>query len=450
MTTEPTPPFRPSIGLRGLHVVYQLLWHLFLPFALAYFVLLSRREPAYRRRLWQRLGLGRAARPGAVWVNAVSIGEMRAAAPLVRRLLLAGHDVVLTHATPDGWRGGRQFFGPEIAAGRVRQAWVPLDLFWTVGLFLRRFRPRLGLVVEGEIWPGQVLTAHRLGVPLAVVNGNLNARALVRDSRSWLGRRRQELFCGFALALTKSPGHVARYVACGMDPERVIEVGELKADIPIRADQVAAAVPVRAALVRDRPGVLLLASAVEDEVPDLLGVVRLLGERLSPPPAVVWVPRDAQGFDTLAARLAAEGLDPCRRSQVLDDRLRLRAPLTGLMLGDSLGEMDFYYQLADVVFVGATLNDEGGHNITEPLAHERPVVTGPSLWGIAASAPPAQAAGVLRVMPDAPALAEELVRLFTDAPERAAFAALTRGYHDTQGGAAARSMDALAPWLAAR
>jgi len=445
--TDMTAPFRPSPGLRGLYMFYQLLWHVALPFALVYFALLSRREPGYRRRLWQRLGFGRAARPGAVWVNAVSIGEMRAVTPLVRRLLDAGHDVVLTHATPDGWRGGRQFFGPEIGTGQVRQAWVPLDVFWAVGLFLRRFRPRLGLMVEGEIWPGQVLTAHRLGVPLVIVNGNLSARRCAKDAGWWLGRQRQRLYTGFVLALTKSPGHVARYVASGLDPERVIEVGELKADIPVRADQVAAAAPVRAALLRDRPGVLLLASAVEAEVPDLLGVVRLLRDRITQPPAVVWVPRDAQGFDTLAARLAAEGLDPCRRSQVLDDRLRPRGPLTGLMLGDSLGEMDFYYQLADVVFVGATLNDEGGHNITEPLAHERPVVTGPSLWGIAASAPPAQAAGVLRVFPDAPALAEELVRMFTDATEREGFAALTQGYHAGQGGAAARSMAALAPWL---
>ena len=449
MTHAPSrlPPFRPAPALRGLHLVYQVLLHVALPVALAYFLWMSRREPAYRRRLWQRLGFGRGARAGGVWVNAVSIGEMRAAAPLVRRLLDAGHDVVLTHATPDGWRGGRQFFAPEIASGRVRQAWAPLDLVWSVALFLHRFRPRAALIVEGELWPGQIFAAHWLGVPLVLVNGNLSERRVARDGAWWLGRLRQTLYAGYAAVLTKSPEHVARYVAAGMDPARVADVGELKADNPIRPDLTAAAVPVRAELVRGRPGVVLLASTMATEVPALLEVLRALRARLAVAPAVVWVPRDPQEFDALFRTLAAEGLDPVRRSLALDAGLRQRGPLGGVLLGDSLGEMDFYYALADVVFVGATLNDKGGHNITEPLAHEKPVLTGPSLWGIAAAAPPAQAAGVLRALPDAAALTDELVRLFTDPAELAAFTARTRGYHAGQAEAAARSMAALQPWL---
>ncbi len=441
-----------NLGIFGFCVflVYQALWLVVTPFVCVYFLILSRSEPKYRMRFWQRFGFWERKKTGFVWINAASAGETRAAAPLIRSILDAGYGVLLTHATPDGHLCGRQLLSPEISSGLVRQGWVPLDIIWCVMLFLRIHHPRAMITVEGEIWPSQVLLVRFLRIPLVAANGNLTEESLNRNSSWWLGRVRLKLYGAFNLTMTKSPEHVARYIEAGVQPSRVVDVGELKADLAIRSDLVAAAAPVRALLANGRPGAFLIASSTKEEFECIFSVVQKLRTRIAVPPAIVWAPRDPQTFSYVTRRLKSAGMSVCRRSEVLDFQLKPIAGFCDILIGDSIGEMDFYYQLADVVFVGATLDKRGGHNITEPLAHERPVVTGPSIYGIAAAAPPAIAAGVHRVFLDSDSLAEGLVHLFSEPSELAAFMGLARGYNLERSGAARRSMALLEPLLLAK
>lgn len=444
---KPDPAFRPAPGLWLGYGLYQIAAHLAFPLLLLMAILRSRHEPMYRARLPERLGLSRPSRPGAVWVFAASLGETRAASPLIRELMARGAHVLLTHSSPAGLAEGQRLFAPEIAAGRVAQCYGPVDLGWAVRLFLARHRPRLGLVVESEIWPAQLIGAWRRGIPMAVLNGNFTARALARDQRG-PGRFRLAMFSAFSLALTKSPGHVARYIAAGLPPERVYDVGELKFDLPVDAAQIATAHRIAPRLAAGR-GVLMIASSVEVEEPALIDILLRLREDLAAPPLVVWVPRSPQRFGAVAARLSAAGLRTARRTALFDATFAVKddAPAPEVLVGDSLGEMDFYYALADLVFVGATLCNLGGHNIIEPLAQEKPVVTGPSIYGIAFPAQEAQAAGALRVLPDAPALAAEITRLFTADSTLAEFAQAARGFNAGHSGAARRSADLLEPYL---
>lgn len=441
------PGFRPSPGLRLGYALYQLAAHLAFPVLLGVVLLRSRREPMYRARLPERLGLSRPARPGAVWVFAASLGETRAASPLIREMLARGAHVLLTHSSPAGLAEGQRLFAAEITAGRVVQCYGPVDLGWAVRLFLARHRPRLGLVVESEIWPAQLFGAWRRGIPMAVINGNFTARALERDRRG-PGRLRLAMFRAFSLALTKSPGHVARYVAAGLPPARVHDVGELKFDLPVDAGQIAAACALLPWLSAGRR-VLLIASSVEAEEPALLEILLRLRTDLAVPPLVVWVPRSPQRFAAVAERTQAAGLRLARRSALLDAGFAPAGDTAPpeVLIGDSLGEMDFYYALADLVFVGATLCDKGGHNIIEPLAQEKPVVTGPSIYGIAFPAHEARAAGALRVLPDASALGAEVARLLSSDAALAEFALAARGFNAAHSGAARRSADLLAPYL---
>ncbi|WP_102107858.1 3-deoxy-D-manno-octulosonic acid transferase [Oceaniglobus roseus] len=435
---------------RLAYALYQGLAHLLLLPLLGWAAWKARREPLYTAHLPQRFGACPEAAAGCLWVFAASLGETRAVTPLLRTLLARGHRLLLTHSTPAGLAEGQRQFAAEIAAGLVVQGYAPLDLFWAVRRLLRRARPAALLVVEAEVWPAQIAESVRAGVPVVKVNANLTERSLERDLASPLRRIILFFYKGFSLVLTKTPDHVARYERAGVDPARLLRVGELKFDLPPRRDLIARAADLRPQLA-GRRGVWAVASSTEAEEEALFGVLRALHDRLADPPLVVWAPRSPQRFDAVAARLAREGWRSARRSVLFDDGFRGDAPAgLDVLLADSLGEMDFTYALADVVFVGATLTDMGGHNATEPLMVERPVVTGPSTWAIPAPAAEAVARGAMREFADGAALADGLVELFRDRHALAAFAARARGLTERHTGAAHRSAAAIELLLAGR
>ncbi|RYH98048.1 MAG: 3-deoxy-D-manno-octulosonic acid transferase, partial [Acetobacteraceae bacterium] len=136
--------------------LWSLLWHLGLPVVLVYLWRRGRKDPLYARHLGERSGRYRQRLPGAVWVHAVSLGELRSAVPLIRALLDRGDRVVTTHFTPAGRRESERVFAADIAAGRMAAVWVPFETSWAYAGFFRAFRPRAGLVMEIEIWPRMI------------------------------------------------------------------------------------------------------------------------------------------------------------------------------------------------------------------------------------------------------------------------------------------------------
>jgi 3-deoxy-D-manno-octulosonic-acid transferase len=441
--TRPTPPRR--LRLAAVYAAYQVVAHLLLPVVLLVFRRRARREPLYGQHLGERFGAGPEVEPGAVWIFATSLGETRAASPVIDRLLADGHRILLTHASPAGRIDGRRLYGPEIDAGRIVQTYVPLDLFWAVGRFLRRTRPCLGLIVEFEIWPGLLMEAQRRGIPMVQINGNLTDATVARDVGTL--RAVRFWFMGlFARVLTKSEPLRRNYLAAGVEPDRVEIVGELKFDQARDPAQVAAAAAFRPELGRGWP-VFMIASSVEDEEPELDRLVETL-LALPRPPVILWVPRSPQRFAAVAERWAARGVRVATRSRALDAGLRGAIPPdTQMMVGDSIGEMTFYYGLADLVFVGASLNGHGGHNIIEPLAQGRPVVMGPSIFGIRYPAEEAAEAGAFESLPGIEALIARVTELLSDPAALARMSARAEEFHGRHTGAADRTMAALAPYL---
>ncbi|KAF0677019.1 3-deoxy-D-manno-octulosonic acid transferase [Profundibacterium mesophilum] len=451
----------PDAALWAGFALYQVLLHLALPLLVAAALLRSRKEPLYRRHFAHRFGLGPVGPRGAVWIYATSLGETRAASPLIRALLDEGHAICLTHSSPAGLSDGRRLFDDP----RITHRYVPLDLFWALGIFLWRLRPVTGLVVEHEIWPGQLMMARIAGCPTAQVNGNLTDRDRAAGARAdgdaqadgarpgALRRFRLRFLTLHALIVTKTPAYRARYLRAGVRAERIVLAGELKFDQWIDPAQLASADRLRAAWTMDgaqRSPVLLIASSVEAEEEALLEIVLSLRARV-PAPRIVWVPRSPQRFAAVARKLSDAGVVAARRTELLDTALEGPSPPEGAVLvGDSLGEMYFYCQLADLVFVGASLVPHGGHNIIEPLALGRPVVMGPSVYGITFPAIEAQAAGALRVSADAGALRADLNRLLGEPATLEGAAAAARGFSGRHTGAARRSMNALAPLLERR
>ena len=435
-----------SLASRLIYAAVQVLAHLALPLGVLALAWRARKEPAHLHHLSHRFGLGPVGPAGAVWVYAASLGETRAVSPLIRQLLAEGHLVLLTHQSPAGLAESARLFGTD---PRVIRRHVPADLFWAVRLFLARARPIALLVAEIELWPAMLRETARGGVPVIMVNGNLLAQSMA--PRPGLRGTMQRWILGhyrlFDSILTRTPAYRDRYLSLGVNPAHIAVVGELKYDQWIDPAQVAAGRRLRCQWPDTAP-VLLIASSVKDEEPALLAMV--LGLMARPglqDLRVVWAPRSPQRFEALATALEATGLKVARRSAMGDLATAAIPPQARVLLGDSTGEMNAWYPMADLVFVGASLNGDGGHNIMEPMAMGRPVVMGPSTYGIAFAAEPAAALGAFESLPDVAALEQRITALLTDRAALARMSEAASAFSATQTGAATRTVAALRPLL---
>ena len=370
---------------------YRLLLWLAFPFVLARLWWRGRHEPGYRQNVGERFGFYRAkpARP-VIWLHAVSVGETRAAEPLLHALR-SRHpdcDLLITQMTATGREAAQQLFG-----GALLVAWLPYDYPSAVRRFLRSFRPRLGILMETEIWFHLVGECQHSGVPLLLAN----ARMSDKSARSYaaVAPLVRVALGGLSAVAAQTTEDAERLRSLGA---RTVEVtGNLKFD----ADPGAGSKSL-AAQFRHRFGsraVLLAASTREGEEELLLDALEqnAIGDAI-----LVIVPRHPQRFDTVAQLLASRGLKFIRRST--------NAPLDAdcdIVLGDSMGEMAAYYRACDVAFVGGSLLTYGGQNLIEACAAGVPVLIGPHTYNFAQAAESAVAAGAaLRI-----SSAEEMIRL---------------------------------------
>ena len=370
---------------------YRLLLWLAFPLVLARLWWRGRHEPGYRQNIAERFGFypTRPARP-VIWLHAVSVGETRAAEPLLRALR-ARHpdcDLLITQMTATGREAAQQLFG-----GALLVAWLPYDYPSAVRRFLRSFRPRLGILMETEIWFHLVGECQRSGVPLLLANARMSAKsargysAVAPLVRIALG--------GLSAVAAQTTEDAERLRSLGA---RTVEVtGNLKFDAAPSAGSESLAAQFRHGF--GSRAVLLAASTREGEEELLLDALEQNALRNA---ILVIVPRHPQRFDTVAQLLVSRGLKFVRRSA----NTALDADC-GIVLGDSMGEMAAYYRACDAAFVGGSLLPYGGQNLIEACAAGVPVLIGPYTYNFAQAADSAIAAGAaVRVNG-----AEEVIRL---------------------------------------
>jgi len=386
----------------------------------------GRRQAASLRHLGERLGLPR--RPPTaplIWLHAVSVGETRAAAGLIRELLARHprHHLLLTHMTPTGWASGEELFGKE---ARVSRAYLPYDLPWAVAGFLRRSRPALGLIMETEVWPNLFAACARAGVPVMLVNARLSARSAKGYGR--IGGLAREALASLSLVGAQTPEDAARLTALGA--RRVEVTGNIKFD----------ATPPEALLTlgeefrkraAGRP-ILLAASTREgEEAPILDAFAAGAGSEA----LLLLVPRHPQRFDEVARLAEVRGLALQRRSEAEP----LRAA-TRVWLGDSMGEMFAYYRAAAVAMVGGSWLPFGGQNLIEACAVGCPVVVGPHTFNFGLVAEEACRRGAaLRAQSVAEGMAAALA-LFDDAARRETMGQAGRDFVAAHRGATERTL----------
>lgn len=427
--------------------LYRVVWLLGVPLVLGYFWLRGRRDPAYLHHWGERFGAGPML-PGAVWVHAVSLGEMRSAVPLVQALLARGERVVTTHLTPAGRKASQTAFATEIAQGRLIARYLPLELGFAWRRFLRA-RPKLALVLEIEVWPVMIAEAARAGVPLFLANSQYPAKSFARDRRfvGWLGHAVQ----GVAGVLAKSETHAARFRTLGAPNVHVS--GELRFDQPIPPHLLMAAAKLTPALAGRR--VVAVASVVAGEDALYLAVYRAVQSacraRGTLPPLFLHIPRAPERFADVGDYLEAEGQRVLRRSRCLESGLQLTAGTdlaqADILLGDSLGEMYFYLALADMAVVGGGFLPSGAHNVIEPLALCKPVLVGPVVWSIEYPGVEAAAAGAIDICPTPEAMADRMLALLDDSAATAGMAERAQVFFAEHSGATDRMMAVLAPLL---
>ena len=389
---------------RVAYFIYQIAYHFALPLIGLLALWRARKEPGHLYNVSHRWGLGPVGATGGIWVYAASLGEMNAARPLVQEFLNDGHHVLLTHLSPAGFDRGVQQFGNN---PRVTHLYMPFDCFWTVQLFLRRAKPALGIVLEIEIWPAMLIEADRLSIPMFMANGNLLPNRMKR-LQTWR-RHGLYLYRLFDHIFTRSQDYVERYIAAGVRPENVSIAGELRFDTQPDSALLAFGRDLRQTW--NTTFTFMIASSVKGEEVILLKIVADF-LKAAPQARVIWVPRSPQRFDAIADLLHSCEIPYSRRSQIIDN---IQAK-SKVLIGDTLGEMDLYLGLADVVFVGASFADMGGHNIIEPLSAGCPVIMGPSTYGIDFIARPAQQAGVFETFETPNAIYTYLLALNKDLP----------------------------------
>lgn len=413
--------------------LWSALWHLGLPLMLVYLWRRGRKDPDYIRHLGERFGRYPKSFHGAVWVHAVSLGEVRSAVPLIRALLDQGELVVTTHFTPAGRREAEKVFAAEIAARRLLPVWVPFETSWAYARFFEAFRPKLGLVMEIEIWPRMIFASARARVPLYMCNAQYPTDSMERDARLGI---RPALMRGFTGAFVKSDLQAGRFASVGV--RNITVTGELRFDQQLPADHLAAAARLRPLLGPRR--VIAFASVTEPEEALFLAAAQeILSVRT--PPIVLFIPRAPERFAAVAKAMTDRGMLFARRSQRLDGKFaQLSDAPMDVLLGDSLGEMYFYLALADRVVVGGGFQPKGSHNIIEPLALKLPVLVGPHIQTIEYPAVEAIAAGVCRQTS-----ADRLVRDVLDWPDPSP-PAIT-AFMAAHSGATERTLTAIEPLL---
>ena len=356
-------------------------------------------EPGYLEAIEERFGhygTGIPASSGWVWVHAVSMGETRAAAILVRALRrqMPGMRLLLTHGTATGRAEGKALLQPG-----DMQVWQPWDTVGAVQRFVAQFRPAVGILMETEVWPNMVAVCQQQAVPLVLANARLNAHSLRKAERvAWLAR---PAFGGLAAVWAQSQADADRLRQLGAPVQGIF--GNVKFDATPDATQLAQGHAWRAALGRP---VVLLASAREGEEAEFLAALK----RFMPPApavsaqeapdfvanaAVQWliVPRHPQRFDEVAALVQQHGFSVSRRSNWGQGADSAAPAVADVWLGDSMGEMALYYGLGHVALLGGSFAPLGGQNLIEAAACGCPVVMGPSVFNFQEAATLAQQAG---------------------------------------------------------
>lgn len=391
--------------------LYTVVFYLLTPLIVLRLTLRARKAPAYAKRWGERFGFVTPISSPVIWVHSVSVGETLAAVPLIKALQDQYPDVTLavTTMTPTGSERVTSIFGNS-----VYHCYAPYDLPDVVQRFLRRVRPSVLIIMETELWPNTIHACAKRGIPVVLANARLSQKSAAgyRKAR-WLAvPMMQEL----AAIAAQTAADSERFLSLGVAAEKISVTGNIKFDLELTDDLRAQARELRRQWQAGNKRPIWLAASThagEDEL--ILAAFAALRRKL-PEVLLVLVPRHPERFDGVAEQCANAGFSVSRRSILLDEGLSEPVVLPGatdILLGDTMGELLLFCGASDLVFVGGSLVAVGGHNVVEPAAWGKPVLSGPHVFNFTEATQLLLDAGGMLICEDVDALAEAATGLLT-------------------------------------
>lgn len=410
-------------------LIYTLLLRLISPLLLGWMYLRARRVGGkWQIFSPQRFGYyGKTPKPNQplVLVHAVSLGEMRAAQPLVQALLDAGHHVLLTHLTYTGYAEGQRAFNAALVSGQLTQQWLPYDFPGAAKRFYAHYEPKLLIVIEREVWPNLIYQAYKAGIPSFLVSARFSARSLRKAMR--VGLLMRQSFGYFTAIYAQTYQDAVRLEHAGGKGVRV--AGNFKFDVHLAMDQVERGRKFADSLGRK---IVVIASTREGEDELFIEAMRRYIKReqhldLDNKQRTLFylIPRHPQRFESTMAQLKAEGWNVIRRTDLVSTGDCTTSSLAccktaDVVLGDSLGEMPWYYAQAQVAIIGGSFAPLGGQNFIEACALGVPVIVGPHTRNFEQAVNDALEEGAVIRVPNADAAVKQAMALLEDSSARQA------------------------------
>ncbi|WP_369349963.1 lipid IV(A) 3-deoxy-D-manno-octulosonic acid transferase [Stenotrophomonas sp. JAG2] len=418
--------------LRGL---YSAVLYLLLPITVYHLVWRGFRVREYFQRWDERYAsYPHSSGQPRVWLHAVSVGEVNAAAPLVNALRALRPDIrwVITTITPTGSERVRALWGDA-----VDHVYLPYDVPGSVGRFLGHFKPSLALILETELWPNLLFGCRDRRIPVYILNARLSARSLrgYRLLRPLIGRALRTVTCVAA----QSADDADRFIQLGARPDQVQPLGNLKFDIATPNVQEFIA-RFHDLVPAERP-VWIAASTHEGEEQATIDLHRRLREAV-PGLLLLWAPRHPERFPRVEALAREQGWKVATRRQQQWPQAD-----TDVFVIDTLGELMSFYGCAQVAFVGGSLQAIGGHNLLEPAAMGTAAVTGPHLHNFAEISRRMREAGAVVIAEDANGVGDALLALLRDPQAREDMARAGCALVSNGRGALKRTVALIAPQL---
>ncbi len=395
--------------------LYQILWYLFLPISLLYFFYRSIKEPGYASDLSERLSIYKKDLRRACWCHAVSLGEVRAARPIFNKLLLNGEKLLITTLTLSGKNAALLEYQEEIELGKVLVVYAPLEITFFFRRFLTHFKPRCCIILECDLWPVMIISTQREQIPLIFAQAQYPEKGFIRDKK--FPFLKANLIEKFDLILAKSERHKRRFQYFGA--KKVLVIGDTRFEQKVPVDQISMASKIKKKFLK-KSFTVCFASIGKKEFEIIREIVLELSGKFQDIFFII-VPRHPNDFGKYKTLFDEGSIKVKTRSELLEQKVDFKKMSVdtfevllnfSLLWGDSLGELNFYMAMSDIVFMGDSLNNEGSHNIIEPLALKKPVIVGPSIWGIEYPALEALDAGIIKKIRGQKELAAALVEAY--------------------------------------
>lgn len=385
--------------------IYNFLIHLILPLLPLRLLWKSRKNSNYRKRMLERFGLGNLPIiDSSIWIHAVSLGEAISAVPLIKDLMCAypRTKIVVTNMTPTGAQRIQEIFKSN---PQILQLYIPYDYPFAIKRFLRHLRPKILILMEAELWPNILRLTAKKNIPIIIANACLSERSVKNYKK--FGVFIQPILKYLTCVATQSKLDAERFATIGVTKEKILITGNIKFDIQVKNTIYEQAKKLRDSWGMDRP-VWVAASTHAGEEEKILSTARMVLQQ-TPNSLLVLIPRHPERFNQVFALCKKEQFNVVRYSadQGYSNDINI-------ILGDVMGQLLLFYAACDIAFVGGSLIRWGGHNLLEPAALAKPVLSGPNLSEFREISQLMSDTGGLITVENEAMLANTIIKLFGD------------------------------------